>query len=137
MSLSLANHPPVVPFAEGPDLPRLSGPGIRAFLNLAEAWGLTLEEQRALLGGVSRSTFTRWKKERNALLSVDQLERISHMLGIYQCLETLLPNSGRNWPRTPNDGELFHGEPPLRHMIEGGITGLRRVRELLAAERGW
>jgi transcriptional regulator with XRE-family HTH domain len=118
-------------------LARLSGPGIRAFLNLAEAWGLTLEEQRALLGGVGRSTYTRWKRDRDAMLSVDQLERISHLLGIYQSLETLLPTTGRNWPKAPNDGELFGGEPPLRHMIEGGITGLRRVRELLAAERGW
>jgi hypothetical protein len=28
---------------------------------------------------------------------------------------------------------LFQGDPPLRHMIEGGITGLRGVRQLLAA----
>jgi len=137
MSLAHPKHPVSVPFSPGPDLTRLSGPGIRAFLNLADVWGLTLEEQRALLGGVSRSTFTRWRKERDALLTVDQLERISHLLGIYQSLETLFPTSGRNWPKSPNDGALFQGEPPLRHMIEGGITGLRRVRELLAAERGW
>lgn len=137
MSLSSPRHPATVSFSEGPDLSRLSGPGIRAFLNLAEAWGLTLEEQRALLGGVSRSTFTRWKKDRNALLTLDQLERISHLLGIWQSLETLLPTTGEHWPKTPNDGALFQGGAPLRHMIEGGITGLRRVRELLMAERGW
>jgi hypothetical protein len=137
MSLTVTNRPGSIPFGEGPDLPRLSGPGIRAFLNLAEVWGLTLDEQRALLGGVSRSTFTRWKRDRNALLTVDQLERISHILGIHQCLETILPSAGRTWAKAPNDGELFQGNPPLRHMIEGGITGLRRVRELLSAERGW
>jgi hypothetical protein len=37
----------------------------------------------------------------------------------------------------PNDLPLFHGEPPLLHMLAGGITRLRRIRELLAAERGW
>ena len=137
MNLPAPVFPASVPFREGPDLPRLSGPGFRAFLNLASIWGLTLEEQRALLGGVSRSTYTRWKKDRDALLTVDQLERISHLLGIYQCLEALLPASGRAWPKTPNDEDLFRGEPPLKHMIEGGIQGLRRVRELLAAERGW
>jgi hypothetical protein len=137
MSLTAQRHPARLPAEPGPDLSRLSGPGLRAFLNLAELWELTLDEQRALLGGVSRSTFTRWKKERNALLTVDQLERISHLLGIHQCLEVLMPAHGAKWPRTANDLELFQGEPPLRHMIEGGITGLRRVRELLAAQRGW
>jgi hypothetical protein len=51
MSLAVPKPPGSVPFDGGPDLPRLSGPGLRAFLNLAEVWALTLEEQRALLGG--------------------------------------------------------------------------------------
>ena len=77
------------PFSEGPDLSRLSGPGLRAFLNLAEVWELTLDEQRSLLGGVSRSTYTRWRRDRDALLSIDQLERVSHLLGIFEALGVL------------------------------------------------
>ena len=137
MSLAFAPHQAPVPFSEGPDLQRLSGPGLRAFLNLADLWSLTLEEQRALLGGVSRSTYTRWRKDRDALLSIDQLERVSHVLGIYEALGVLLPTTGHGWVRTPNDAPLFHGEAPLRYMIEGGIHGLREVRSMLGAERGW
>ena len=50
MNLPAPSYSSPVPFGEGPDLSRLSGPGLRAFLNLAEVWGLTLDEQRALLG---------------------------------------------------------------------------------------
>jgi hypothetical protein len=137
MSLIATPRPTGVPFSEGPDLNRLSGPGLRAFLNLAEAWSLTLEEQRALLGGVSRSTYTRWRRDRDALLTIDQLERVSHLLGIYEALATLLPTSGHDWVKSPNDAPLFQGEPPLRLMLEGGLHGLRQVRAMLGAERGW
>jgi hypothetical protein len=124
------------PSASGPDLERLSGPAIRAFFNLADAWNLTTEEQRALLGGVSRSTFHRWKKDREALLSLDQLERISHLLGIYKNLQILLPTSGNDWVRQPNDNPLFAGRPAIDLMVQGGITWLHRVRAFLDAQRG-
>ena len=40
------------------------GAGLRAFANIAEAWGLTVAEQLKLLGIGSRSTFFKWRRER-------------------------------------------------------------------------
>lgn len=118
------------------DLERLSGPAIRAFLNLAEAWQLSIHEQRSLLGGVSRSTFMRWKSERDAKLSLDQLERVSHLLGIYKSLQVLLPSTANQWVRLPNEHPIFGGRPALTLLLEGGITALHRVRLHLDAQRG-
>ena len=136
MRHATATEAHLVPLRGGVDLDRLSGPAIRAFLNLAEAWGLSIEEQRSLLGGVPKSTFHRWKRDRDALLTVDQLERISHMLGIHKSLQILLPTTGNQWVRRPNTNSLFGGRPALDLMIEGGITWLHRVRLFLDAQRG-
>lgn len=120
----------------GPDLERLSGPGIRAFFKLCALWGLSTEEQCLLLGGVSKSTYHRWKKDQNATLSIDQLERISHLLGIFKSLQILLPTSGNDWVRHPNTNPLFGGQPAIQVMVQGGISGLKRVRSFLDAQRG-
>ena len=126
----------LTPPTDGPDVERLSGPGLRAFLNLGEAWGLSGDEQRQLLGGIAKTTFFRWKRDRDALLSIDQLERISHLLGIYKNLQILLPTTGDDWVRSPNDHPMFEGMPPVRLLARGGITALRRVRTYLDAQRG-
>jgi len=118
------------------DLDRLSGPAIRAFLNLAEAWQLSIPEQMSLLGGVPRSTYMRWKAERDAKLSLDQLERVSHLLGIYKSLQVLLPRTANQWVRLPNAHPIFGGRPALNLLLEGGITALHRVRLHLDAQRG-
>ena len=120
----------------GADLERLSGPGIRAFLRIGEVRGLTIEEQCKLLGGISKSTFHRWKKDRDAVLSIDQLERVSHLLGIYKSLQILLPASADGWVRRPNTNPLFEGKPAIQVMVQGGMNGLRMVRSFLDAQRG-
>lgn len=58
------------------------------------------------------------------------------LLGIYEALATLLPTTGHDWVKSPNDAPLFQGEPPLRLMLEGGLHGLRQVRAMLSADRG-
>ena len=120
------------------ELERLSGAGIRTFFRIADLWGLAFEEQMALLGLRSRSTYFKWKRERKARLDHDQLERISHLLGIYKSLQILLPDaaSADAWVRRPNSAEPFRGAPALEIMIRGGITGLFTVRRYLDAQRG-
>jgi hypothetical protein len=117
---------------------RLSGAGIRTFFRIAELWGLDVDQQMALLGLRSRSTYFKWKRERKAKLDRDQLERISHILGIYKALQILLPDapSADAWVKRPNKAEPFQGEPALEWMIRGGITGLFTVRRYLDAQRG-
>lgn len=130
---------PIVSLSTDPaELERLSGAGIRTFFRIAALWRLTIEEQMALLGLGSRSTYFKWKREQKARLDRDQLERVSHILGIYKALQILLPDpaSADAWVKRPNLAEPFHGEPALKLMAGGGITGLFTVRRYLDAQRG-
>ena len=64
--------------------------GLRAFFRIAQAWDLSVEEQRSALGGVSKQTLYNWKSDaKNVRLSDDQLDRISYVLGIYKALHIL------------------------------------------------
>jgi hypothetical protein len=84
------------PKSAGSDVTSLGGAGLRAFMNIAEAWGLTVAEQLKLLGIASRSTFFKWRRERNPRLPRDTLERLSYLLGIYKSLQILLPDPQLN-----------------------------------------
>lgn len=123
----------------GEDLARLSGPGLRAFFEIGRKWGLSTEEQKALLDQEARSTFFEWKKDASrARLGRDQLERISHVLGIYKALRILFPDpkAADAWVKKPNEAYLFEGRPALELMLAGGIPGLLAVRNYLDAQRG-
>lgn len=123
--------------SKGPvDLERLSGPAIRAFFKIAERWDLAGADQQALLGGISRSTLQRWKRDQDALLTVDQLERVSYLLGIHKNLQVLLPTTADGWVKRPNADPLFEGRSALEVMVSGGISALRQVRIHLDAQRG-
>jgi hypothetical protein len=135
MSLPIASH-------RNPDAGRgsdsLGGPGLRAFANIAEAWGLTVVEQLQLLGIASRSTFFKWRREISPRLPRDTLERLSYLLGIYKSLQILLPDpkAADEWVRKSNDAPLFGGKSALERMLSGQVADLYVVREYLDAERG-
>ena len=117
---------------------QMSGPAIRAFLNVSEAWNLSNEARRALLGWPAESTFFKYKASDVSTLSYDMLMRISLVLGIYKDLHILYPEPdlADRWVRLPNSNPLFGGAPALTLMIEGGIDGLYHVRRLLDGRRG-
>jgi hypothetical protein len=116
----------------------LSGPALRTFFNIAGQWGLTVEEQRILLGLPSRSAFFNWKKKNEAILSRDTLERISYIFGIYKALQILLPNpsAADAWLKQPNQAAIFSGKSALERMLSGHVADLYIVRQYLDAERG-
>jgi hypothetical protein len=116
----------------------LGGPGLRAFANIAEAWGLSIAEQLNLLGIASRSTFFKWRRERDPRVPQDTLERLSYLLGIYKSLQILLPeaHAADEWLRKPNNAPLFGGRSALERMLSGQVADLYVVREYLDAERG-
>jgi len=116
---------------------RLSGPAIRTFLRLAEAWHMTVGEQIALLGYPGESTYFKYKAERGGTLSFDTLTRISLLLGIYKALHILYPDErlADSWIKLPNSNPLFGGKPALELMMSG-IDGLYQVRRLLDGRRG-
>ena len=116
----------------------LSGPALRTFFNIAEAWELTTEEQRKLLGGMPRATYFRLRKDAEAaVLARDTLERISYILGIYKALQILLPEKAADkWIKNPNTASLFGGRPAIERMLAGNVVDLYQVRQYLDGERG-
>jgi Protein of unknown function (DUF2384) len=134
MSLTIANSRPSP--NSGTSSP--GGPGMRAFVNIAEAWGLSVAEQLKLLGIASRSTFFKWRRERDPRLPGDTLERLSYLLGIYKSLQILLPDpkAADAWIRQPNSAAPFGGRSALERMLSGRVADLYVVREYLDAERG-
>jgi Protein of unknown function (DUF2384) len=117
---------------------QMSGPAMRTFLNVAEAWRLTTEEQRALLGWPPESTFYKYKAGQVGMLPYDMLMRVSLVLGIYKDLRILYPERdlADRWIRLPNNNPLFGGKPALALMADGGMDGLYQVRRLLDSRRG-
>jgi hypothetical protein len=137
MSLSTANSQTNPAFNRS-GIGALGGAGLRAFENIAEAWGLTVAEQLQLLGIASRSTFFKWRREREPRLPRDTLERLSYLLGIYKSLQILLPEpkAADEWVRKPNIAAPFGGRSALERMLSGQVADLYVVREYLDAERG-
>ncbi len=116
----------------------LSGPALRAFFNIATAWGLSVTEARGLLGWPPLSTFHKYKSGAHGTLPYDTLTRLSLLLGIYKALQILYPEPlfSDRWPRMPNSNGLFGGRPPLEVMVDAGLDGLYQVRRLLDSRRG-
>jgi hypothetical protein len=131
----------IAPAPHAAELPpeRLAAAGLRAFARIAEAWGLTVDEQLRLLGQPPRSTFFAWRKHPDkASLSRDTLERLSDILGIWKSLQILLPDpaAADAWLRKPNEATAFGGRSALDRMLAGNVSDLHEVRRYLDGVRG-
>jgi uncharacterized protein (DUF2384 family) len=121
---------------------RLSAPGLRTFLAIADLWGLNEEQRRLALGYPSRSTYHNWcrqaREHGEITLDVDVLTRISAVLGIYQALRILFATEreGIAWLRIPHHAAIFGGRPPLDLVVNGSQDGLLTVRRFLDGARG-
>lgn len=124
------------------DRRRLSGPGLRTFLAIADLWGLDEVQRLLVLGLPPRSTYYKWvhtvREHGEVTLSLDTLLRISAVLGIHQALGTLFKteHEGVEWLRGPHDAPVFGGHPPLDLIMSGTQDGLLTVRRFLDAARG-
>lgn len=114
----------------------LTGPALRTFFRIADAWKLKEAEQMRLLGLDSRATLQSWKRGGVAAISKDALERISYILGIYKSLRILLPQTADQWVRKPNDAAPFGGRSALERMTSGNVADLFVVRQYVDAQRG-
>lgn len=114
-----------------------SAPALKAFFKLADRWDLSVEERLKLLGSPARSTFFNWKKGQGHL-SLDTLERISYMIGIFKALHVLLSDedAADAWIKKPNTAPLFGGKSALDRMLSGHVSDLFVVRQYLDAQRG-
>ena len=114
----------------------LTGPALRTFFNIADAWDLNEGEQMAILGLDSRSTLQNWKRGEVAALPKDALERISYVMGIYKGLQILVPQTADKWVRKPNKARLFAGKSALDRMMSGNVADLYVVRQYIDGQRG-
>lgn len=119
-----------------PNRKDLTGPALRTFFRISDAWGLKENEQMRLLGLDSRSTFQSWKRGAVAAIPKDALERISYVLGIYKGLQILLPRTADDWVRKPNAAPVFNGRSALDRMTSGNVADLYVVRQYVDAQRG-
>ena len=130
---------PVPPGSRAPRAAEhLAGAALRTFFRISDAWKLSSDDTRKLLGDPPRSTYFLWKKTGTGQLARDTLERISYILGIYKALQILLPDPAvaDAWVRKPNSAPLFGGKPALTRMLSGNVADLYVVRQYLDAWRG-
>ena len=116
---------------------RLSGPGLRTFIRVADLWKLTGEQRRLVLCQAANSTYCGWLEAAGAhgdvTLSANVLMRISAVLGIHQVLQILQGNDreGVAWLRRPHGSTVFAGRKPLDFLVDGTLEGLMTVRRFL------
>ncbi|WP_305970547.1 MULTISPECIES: MbcA/ParS/Xre antitoxin family protein [unclassified Mameliella] len=108
----------------------------RAFIRLAELWGLTDEQAAVLMGDISMRTFRRWKAGELGRAGIDTAARLSNIMGIHKALRLLFKDLARGygWIKRPNTA--FGGATALDVMLGGQITDIMRVRRYLDAMRG-
>ena len=115
----------------------MSAPALRTYFNITNAWKLSTQQRMTLLGLSARSTFFKWKADPDSVkLSMDTLERISYVLGIYKALQILLPDktAANEWIHRPNSAEIFGGSSALDRMLSGQVGDLLVVRQYLDAQ---
>jgi hypothetical protein len=110
---------------------------LKAFFGIADKWHLNAEQERVLLG-TKLSTLYRWKSNNDISLSVDTIERISYILGIYKALRILLPNeqTANAWLHKANEAPLFAGKSAMDKLLKGHVVDLADVRRYLDSMRG-
>lgn len=129
---------PLVDFNSFEERKRLSASSLILFFNMMKTWKVRDEDAKLLLGGVSNGPFYEMKKNpRDKVLDVDQMFRVSYLLGIFKAINILHSQElADEWVTLPNSNTLFGGKTPLQFMIAGGLPAMQIVRRLLDARRG-
>ncbi|MDP2565862.1 MbcA/ParS/Xre antitoxin family protein [Pseudoalteromonas marina] len=109
---------------------------LSVFFNIMDEWKVKNQDKVILLGKPSSTTFYNWKKGQVSSLSVDTMERISYIMGIYKALGVLFPTREQAdaWIKKPSSD--FNGESALSYMLKGSLLNLSDVRRYLDAQRG-
>lgn len=117
-----------VPSPEAEISPKVA---LDALARVAERWKLKQQDLPALLG-TSPRTVRAWYKRPPLRLSRHVLERISHVLAIYNALHAIFgaPFSDQ-WIHQPN--RAFADREPVELLRTGGFTELVDIRRYLDA----
>jgi len=114
-------------------------PSLRAFLNIAKLWELSVEEQMALLGindlAVFNDMAVRARTHRAVSIPMEVIDRIGCILSIYGSLVTLLSKERTaGWLRAPNAHPLFRGSSALALMANQDFSHLRKIASYLLGQ---
>jgi len=133
----LVSATPLRPLPKGKLALDLAQAGIRGLARIGEPWGLTVDQQRLLLGGLPKTTYYAILKGGVRSVAPDTLERLSLLMGIWGNLEVLVPNAQGSvaWMKRPHTDLRFGGHSPLAWMLQGTVTSLVDVRRYLEAWR--
>jgi len=108
----------------------------KASVRLFGHWGLTDAQACTLLGGISESTWRRWKAGNISRLSVDLRTRLSILMGVHKALRIIFTENERAYRWIGRDNADFDGRTPLNWMLRGDVFALLDVRHYLDAMRG-
>ncbi|ABD68787.1 hypothetical protein Rfer_1046 [Rhodoferax ferrireducens T118] len=115
---------------------RLSSAALRGFFNVVAKWHVTDEDARELLGGIPSNAFDELKRNPCRLLDVDQIRRISFLIGIYKALHSIYGDKlADEWVSLSNKNAIFASRTPMQYILAGGLVGMQAVRNLLDARR--
>ncbi len=128
---------PLNTFPEGPEALAMAGAGLRAFTRMSEFWGLSVDQQRRVLGNLPKTTYYGLLKGTGHSVSRDTLERLSLLTGIWANLEILVPDpaAAARWMGRPHPDHRFGGASPLDWMLQGTLAALVDIRRYLEAWR--
>lgn len=103
---------------------------LQAVERIGQAWGLRKHDLPALLGRKPR-TVRSWFDRAPAALDGDLLERVGHLLAIYNALHLIFEDAAfaDSWVHRPNDA--FDGKAPLDVLLSGSFTALVQTRQYL------
>ena len=123
--------------SDGKTRARLSPAAIAAFLKIVDLWDIRNEEAMSLLGGMSNGKYHELKRKQRAILSQDELTRISYLIGIFKSLNILFSATLANqWVQLPNTNPMYKGASPIQLMVRLGMPAMMETRRLLDTRRG-
>jgi hypothetical protein len=97
---------------------RLNCPGLRAYLAIADRWGLDEKDRRRVLGAPSPATYGGWVRRGRAgealVLPTGLLMRLATALTVHRLLLQLFGAGPEalDWLRAPHNAPPFAGQPP-------------------------
>lgn len=109
----------------------------RACINLFQKWSLTDAQACVLLGGISMSSYNRWKRGDIGRLGVDVKTRLSLLMGMHKALRILFTDNQLAYGWVQQANTELDNLRPLDVMLRGQILDLYLIRNYLDAARGW
>ena len=114
---------------------RLTPTAILLFFRISSVWCLNDYETKILLGGVTHKRLRRLSLCVHPQLSQDAFIRVLCLISCFHSLNTAyFDDLDGWWMKLPNPDQPFEGDTPLHYILEGGLTALNEVREILQAQ---